>query len=508
MQRIVRRVLAIIPAVLLQLFWYGILLYWLVPYAGFLSVLLSIASLVYVLCLLTSRIESSYKTLWLLIILSMPLMGAFLYFCFGNKRTAKPLRKKLQTVPPPPPFPEENNILSAVATQEPRLAQTFQYVQEVTGFLVCPVEEATYYPLGEQLFSAMLEGLEQAERFIFVEYFIIASGKMWDSMVEIMARKAKQGVDVRVMYDDFGSLTTYGLKNILELRQKGIKCIPFNPLLFIKGTLNYRDHRKMLVIDGRIAFSGGVNLADEYINAYQKYGHWKDIGFRLTGTAVLSYVWMFTEFWNAFSEPPDEKIPDTLLQSCLEKDYTTQSIENGAVLSYYDSPLRTEAISNELYIELLSQAKEYAWFFTPYLMPGDELLNAFVRAAHRGIDIRIILPGIPDKKVIYRMSRSYYTVLLEAGIKIYEYTPGFVHAKGCLIDDIIGTVGTVNLDYRSLYLHFENNSIFYKASLLADWKADFLATQAQCRERTTENVAGNFGKWFLDGILRIFAPLC
>ena len=264
----------------------------------------------------------------------------------------------------------------------------------------------------------------------------------------------------------------------------------------------------MLIVDGTVAFSGGVNLADEYINAYPKYGHWKDIGFRLTGAAVLPYVWMFMEFWNAFSEPPDEKISNALLLSCIEQNQTARTIEKGAVLSYYDSPLRTEAVSNELYIELLSLAKQYAWFFTPYLMPGDELLNAFVRAARRGIDIRIILPGIPDKKIIYRMSRSYYTVLLEAGIKIYEYTPGFVHSKGCLIDDTMGTIGTVNLDYRSLFLHFENNSVFYKADLLADWKADFLATQAQCRERTLENVTEGFGKWFLDGILRIFTPLC
>jgi len=507
-KKIARRVLAILPAVLLQFLWYGILLYWLAPYAGLLSVLLSVASLIYVLYLLTSRIESSYKTLWLLVILSMPLMGTFLYFCFGNKRTAKPLRKKLRTVPCPPSVPGENAVLSAVASEEPRLAQTFHYVQKTTGFPVCPVDEATYYPLGEQLFSAMLEALKQAERFIFVEYFIIAPGKMWDTMVEIMARKAKQGVDVRVIYDDFGSITTYGLKNILELRQKGIQCIPFNPLLFIKGTLNYRDHRKMLIVDGRIAFSGGVNLADEYINAYPKYGHWKDIGFRLTGAAVLPYVWMFTEFWNAFSEPPDDKISDTLLLSCMEETPMARTIEKGVVLSYYDSPLRMEDVSNELYIELLSLAKRYAWFFTPYLMPGDELLNAFIRAARRGIDIRIILPGIPDKKIIYRMSRSYYTVLLEAGIKIYEYTPGFVHAKGCLIDDTVGTIGTVNLDYRSLFLHFENNSIFYQAALLADWKNDFLATQAQCQERTLKNVEGSFGKWIIDGILRIFTPLC
>lgn len=260
----------------------------------------------------------------------------------------------------------------------------------------------------------------------------------------------------------------------------------------------------MLIIDDKVAFSGGVNLADEYINQVEKFGHWKDIGFRLTGPGVQSFTRMFTEFWSAFATEP---IPSECLApaSSLPEVSTRQ----GFVISYYDSPLRHQAVSNEVYIDLLSQAKQYAYFFTPYLMPGEALLNAFVRAAHRGVDVRIIMPGIPDKKLVFRMSHSFYPVLLEAGVKIYEYTPGFVHAKGCIIDDIAGTIGTVNLDYRSLFLHFENNSLFYDAPILHDIKADFLNTQTQCRKmRLGENVKMNFWHWLLDGILRIFAPLC
>ena len=234
----------------------------------------------------------------------------------------------------------------------------------------------------------------------------------------------------------------------------------------------------------------------------EKFGHWKDIGFRITGAPVQNYTRMFTEFWNAFSK---SRIPvhEPALPAMAETGGA-----NGYVLSYYDSPVDAEDISNTLYVELLSQAERYAWFYTPYLMLGDTLMDAFVRAARRGVDVRIIMPGVPDKKVVYRMSRSYYAALLEAGVRIFEYTPGFVHAKGCVIDDVVGTIGTVNLDYRSLFLHFENNSLFCGAPLLADFKADFLATQEQCAERTKDNVKKGFFKWVLDGILRIFAPLC
>lgn len=501
MKKVIRRVLAILPAIALQFVWFYILAKFLASWTMLINVALSVLSLLFVLYLITKHGEGSYKTLWLLVILAFPILGAALYLLFGNKRTAWPLRRKIDKAAPLPPQELDSRLYPFLNEQDPRIAETFHYIQTITGFVPTFNQEAEYYPLGDLLFPAMLEELEKAERFIFVEYFIVEPGKMWDSMVEIMARKAAQGVAVRLLYDDLGSIATYSGDNAKELWQKGIQCIPFNPLIFIKGTLNYRDHRKMLVIDNRVAFSGGINLADEYINQREKFGHWKDIGFRITGPAVENYTRMFAEFWNAFGKQP---IP----QEFLDAEPSEGGVD-GCVLSYYDSPLRSQAASNELYVELLSQAKEYAWFFTPYLMLGDTLLDAIIRAARRGVDVRIIMPGIPDKKLVFRMSHSFYPVLLEAGVKIYEYTPGFVHAKGCIIDDVVGTVGTVNLDYRSLFLHFENNTLFYQASLLKDLKADFLNTQKLCREmRLGENVKRNFWHWTLDGILRIFAPLC
>lgn len=505
MKKIIRRVFTILPAVLLQLAWIYTLLQWLAPWAALLNLLLSIMALFFVLCIITKQDEGTYKILWLLVILTFPLPGAALYAFLGNRRTTKPLRKKLEATVIKPQKEDLNSAAAygELSRENPRMAQLFRYIQNTTGFPVYANEEAQYYPLGDELFPAMLDALEKAERFIFVEYFIVKPGVMWDSMVEIMARKAAQGVTVRVLYDDFGSISTYSGDNVRELWEKGIPCVPFNPLIFVKGTLNYRDHRKMLVVDGRTAFSGGVNLADEYINQDRRFGHWKDIGFRLTGPAVQNYTRMFAEFWNAFAAEP---VPMELLTPPENHQRTGG---RGYVVSYYDSPLRAQAVSNEVYIDLLSQARNYAYFFTPYLMPGEALLNAFVRAARRGVDVRILMPGIPDKKLVFRMSHSFYPVLLEAGVKIYEYTPGFVHAKGCVIDGIAGTIGTVNLDYRSLFLHFENNSLFYGAPVLQDLRDDFLTTQSRSREmRLGENVKVNFRHWMLDGILRIFAPLC
>ena len=504
MKKIIRRIFFILPTVILQLVWLYIVFTWLAPWAAAINLLLSVLSFLFVLYIATKRDEGTYKILWLLVILTAPIPGTVLYLLFGNKRTTKPLRRRLEKAVRPQSLADDTQqIYQDLEANDRRMGQTFRYVQNMTGFPPCINSQADYFPLGDELFPVMLEEMKKAERFIFVEYFIVENGLMWDSMVEIMAEKAAQGVDVRVMYDDLGSISTYSKENVKTLHKKGIKCIAFNPLTYIKGTLNYRDHRKIMVIDGKVAFSGGVNLADEYINHVEKFGHWKDIGFRLTGPGVENYTRMFTEFWNAFSKTP---IPSELL---LEVPQSTPKTQDGYVLSYYDSPLRNQPVSNELYIELLSQAKDYAWFFTPYLMLGDALLDAFVRAARRGIDVRIIMPGVPDKKLIFRMSHSFYSVLLEAGVKIYEYTPGFVHAKGCVVDDMVGTVGTVNLDYRSLFLHFENNSLFYQASLLKAMKSDFLNTQTQCREmKLGENVKINFRRWILDGILRIFAPLC
>lgn len=502
MSKMLRRVLTVIPAAAVQALWILLLVKWLSPYAAYITLALSVAAVLLVLFIIIKRDETAYKVLWLLVILTVPVAGALLYLLFGNRRTARPLRKRLRRVQEagqPAPLPCGGTPFEG----EKRMEQTVRWLEHKTGYPLMRAEDVRYYPLGDAMYPDMLTDLRAAKKTIYLEYFIIEPGEMWQSIVDILAQKVREGLDVRVMYDDLGSISTFNFSNALALEKLGIRCVTFNPLLALKGTANYRDHRKMLIVDDAVAYSGGVNLADRYINREHPYGHWKDTGFRLTGAPVRSFTHMFLTFWNAFSLQKEEPMPMPPAAAAAEP-----AAQDGWVLSYYDSPLNSEATSNRLYIDLLSQATDYAWFFTPYLMLGDDLLDAMLAAAQRGVDVRIIMPGIPDKKLIFRMSRSFYQVLLTGGVKIYEYTPGFVHAKSLVCDDRAATVGTVNLDYRSLFLHFENNSLFYRGSIVARVKEDFLATQSQCRAVEACDMKRYSRRWIVDGVLRIFAPLC
>lgn len=502
MSKMLRRVLTVIPAAAVQALWILLLVKWLSPYAAYITLALSVAAVLLVLFIIIKRDETAYKILWLLVILTVPVAGALLYLLFGNRRTARPLRKRLRRVQEagqPAPLPCGGTPFEG----EKRMEQTVRWLEHKTGYPLMRAENVRYYPLGDAMYPDMLTDLRAAKKTIYLEYFIIEPGEMWQSIVDILAQKVREGLDVRVMYDDLGSISTFNFSNALALEKLGIRCATFNPLLALKGTANYRDHRKMLIVDDAVAYSGGVNLADRYINREHPYGHWKDTGFRLTGAPVRSFTHMFLTFWNAFSLQKEEPMPMPPAAAAAEP-----AAQDGWVLSYYDSPLNSEATSNRLYIDLLSQATDYAWFFTPYLMLGDDLLDAMLAAAQRGVDVRIIMPGIPDKKLIFRMSRSFYQVLLTGGVKIYEYTPGFVHAKSLVCDDRAATVGTVNLDYRSLFLHFENNSLFYRGSIVARVKEDFLATQSQCRAVEACDMKRYSRRWIIDGVLRIFAPLC
>ncbi len=517
MKKIIGRVLVVLLPVILQIAWY-IMLFAVIDrslygYLGdIITIVFTVLAVLFVLMLVSKREESSYKLLWVITILALPVPGAILYLTLGNKKTGSRLKKKLskssETLAANSFLGEGEQgktqnkvILSEIKNDDLRLGQTLEHLSESTCFPIVPNGTTKYYPLGEDMFPDMLNDLKEAKKYIYIEYFIIQSGKFWDSIVDVLELKSGEGVDVRVMYDDLGSIGTYSVADIKTLKSKGIKCIAFNPFFLLKSQLNNRDHRKIMVIDGVVAYSGGVNLADEYINEIEKFGQWKDIGFRLTGPAVRSYTYMFAEFWDAFSV---DKIPDDLLLRSSSKEEVTG---NGYVLPFYDSPMRPEPASNLLFTEALSMATDYVWFYTPYLMLGDALFDAFIRAAKRGVDVRIIMPGIPDKKMVYRIGRSYYEDLLKAGIKIYEYTPGFVHAKAFLMDDKLCGIGTVNLDYRSLFLHFECSSIFYKSDILNDLKKDYLESQAKSRQRTLEDVKKGFFGRLLDSALRVIAPL-
>ncbi len=358
--------------------------------------------------------------------------------------------------------------------------------------------------MGQAYFEALLEELEKAEKFIFMEYFIIEEGQMWNSILEILKRKAKQGVEVRIIYDDFGCMMTLPKNYNKKLEEYGIKCSIFNPANPIFTVIyNNRTHRKITVIDGKVAFTGGLNLADEYINKVEKFGYWKDTGILIKGEGVWSFTTMFLNIWN-FLIKSDE---DYSLYKCNEfKEY--ENLSDGYVIPFSDSPLDKEIVSSNVYIALINNATKYVYITTPYLIIDHEMTSALCYAAKRGIDVRIITPHIPDKKVVFEVTRSNYPILIEAGVKIYEYLPGFMHAKSFVVDDLYSVIGTINLDYRSLFLHFECGIWIYNSKTIFDIKKDFLSTIEECKLITLEEATNISGlKELLRAILKVFAPL-
>ncbi len=376
-----------------------------------------------------------------------------------------------------------------------------RYITEYAGFPITRRNNIRYYPLGELAFESMLESLEKAKEFIFLEYFIICPGTMWNKILEVLKRKVKEGVEVRVIYDDAGCIATLNKNYDKELEKMGIKCVIFNKLHPISGVImNNRDHRKILVIDGKVAFSGGINLADEYININSPYGHWKDNGIKVEGEAVWSYTVMFLTMWNAF------KKDDPDFNKYKKEDYKKIK-ENGIAIPYAETPLDNDQTGEDIYLNIINQAHEYVYIFTPYLIIDTDVINALILASKRGVDVRLIIPGIPDKKIVYTLTESYLEMLIKGGVKIYKYTKGFVHGKVFISDDKIATVGTINLDFRSLYLHFECGLYLEDVDCIKEIKKDFVETLKESHQVTEKEATPKFFKSIWQAILRLFAPL-
>ncbi len=453
--------------------------------------------------IVNSDINPSYKIAWILTILTFPIFGVMFYIFFGYSHSGERLRKKMNFYQK-----EERNILkqnedtadNLSGINEPARKQA-DYLYKFGGYPVYQNSDAEYFPTGEDKFKAMTEELEKAEKFIFLEYFIISEGEMWNTILDILVRKAEEGVDVRLIYDDIGCLLTLPYKYDQELEKKGVKCRVFNKFRPILSTkMNNRDHRKILIIDGNTAFTGGVNLADEYINRYEKHGHWKDSAVMIKGQAVWSFTLMFLTMWNFLTNTEED--PAKYRPNCPYEN------ENGFIVPFTDSPLDNEPVGENVYMNIVNSAKRYVYITTPYLIIDNEMQSALILAAKSGIDVRIITPHIPDKWYVHCVTKAYYRILTKYGVRIYEYTPGFIHAKNFVCDDKFGVVGTINLDFRSLYLHFECAAWMYKTSCIADIKADFLKTLEECEEITyehclKENFFVRIGRMFL----RLLAPL-
>lgn len=501
------RTMIVAMAILVQLLWILSLLSGMIVKHSFINTIIQLVAILVVLIIVNKRSNPSYKIVWSFMLLSIPIVGLLIYFIFGRSELTRYTRKRMEIINTEmeKELPDGMQYMEELKQKDKNIYNQVKYISDWASFPVYRNTETKYYPVGEKMFSDILEALKSAQHFIFMEYFIVEEGRMFNPILDILKEKAAQGVDVRFIYDDFGCVTTLPAKYYETMQSYGIQCVKFNPLYPVMSVImNNRDHRKILVVDGKIGFTGGINLADEYINEVERFGYWKDTGLRLVGDAVWSFTVMFLEMWSYITKSPQGDI-----RRFQPKTYQTRRFEDdGYVQPYDDSPLDHETSGENIYMNIISRAKDYVYIFTPYLIPDHEMIKCLQNSAKSGVDVRIIMPGIPDKKIVYWMGQSYYEELLECGVKIYQYKPGFVHAKCFVCDDEIATVGSINMDYRSLYLHFECGVWMYQSQAVAQVREDMMDTLKECEEVTMEFCRNRPAVIrTLLGVLKIFAPL-
>lgn len=448
--------------------------------------------------------NAGFKLPWIIAILAFPVLGLCLYFLFGRPGATKHMREHFEKIDADleGTLKQDEEVLKNLEETDFAAANQARYVWNYAGYPIWQNTDVEFHKTAEEGLEAQKRELKKAKHFIFMEYHAIEESSAFLELKEILVQKVKEGVEVRVFYDDVGSFVFINNDFIKRMESVGIQCRVFNPMHpFLNIFMNNRDHRKITVIDGKVGFTGGYNLAEEYFNRTHPYGYWKDTGVMLTGDAVRNLTVMFLEMWNAV------KKTDTDYEKYLPRvEYTAK--EHGFVQPYADSPLDHETTGENVYMNLIKNAKHEIFFTTPYLIITDEMSRELRMAAKRGVDVRIVTPGIPDKKMVYQMTRSYYSELARSGVRIYEYTPGFIHAKQCVCDRQAATVGTINLDYRSLYLHFENGVYLYHYDAVAKIREDFdeifaASTEVTEKYNRRKSVLARMGR----GVLRLFSPL-
>ena len=477
---------------------------WLNRYLSWFSAVLAVFTLAMVIYLFNNSMDATAKLTWMFLIAILPIPGAAMLWFTQRNFIHRKLTDRVNELigDTKDSIAQRPEVTDALQNDGSGTDDLCTYLARSGCFPAFDMTEVIYFPSGEAKFAALLTELEKAERSIFMEYFIIEEGYMWGKILQILIEKAKAGLDVRVMYDGMCEVTTLPVNYWKRLEEHGIRAKAFSPIRpVVSSHYNYRDHRKILVIDGKVAFNGGVNLADEYINRRERFGHWKDTALMLRGDAAKAFTLMFLQMWNI-----DEKEPDLI---CFPENISDTPIEtDGYVIPYGDSPLDHDKVGEMVYMDILNRADRYVHVMTPYLILDGELETALKYAAQRGIDVKLILPGIPDKKIAYAFAKAHYRSLTEAGVRIYEYTPGFVHAKVFVSDDCKAVTGTINLDYRSLYHHFECATYLYKVPCIADIEQDFQQTLAECREVTAESIRHEKLMYKLIGsLMRFLAPL-
>ena len=496
------RILFVALALLFQVGWLLLMILVLNEHSATISAMTGVLSAVVVLKLYGKQTNAAMKMPWIMLILLFPVMGLSLYLMFellgdpGISRRMRMVRQRLGKG-----LVQKEQTLDKLKKVDLSVANQFQYLWRNAGYPVYENTGIQYFAEGVDAFAAMKQDLEKAKAFIFMEYFIVEDRSSFRELQEILVRKHREGVEVRLLYDDIGSVGYVNLAFAKRLNDAGIRCIPFNPALPVLNLfMNHRDHRKITVIDGKVGFTGGYNLADAYFDRERPYGKWKDTGLRIEGEAVKSLTAIFLELWDVTTrEKGDPKKYLDIVHPVEAKGY---------VQPFGDDPMGTERLAKSAYMNLFARARKSLYIITPYLIIPDDMSSALRLAAKRGVDVRIITPGIPDKKTVYAVTRSYYGELVRQGVRVFEYSPGFCHAKQCICDGEIALIGTSNLDYRSLYHHFENNVLLYDCQVVEDIARDFEEIFPQCREVTEQYRTGSRKILMLwQCILRLFAPL-
>ena len=502
MKERIKRIIFIVLCIFLQVFFTVTIFTLFSEYFGLVEFLLRFISALIVLSIIKNSNKLSSNISWIILIMLSPIFGTILFIMvtdnlYHNKMLRTFIKKSDEIKDY---LIQDDKVLKEIGKRDTHVYGQMKYIS-TSGFPVYNNDGVKYYKLGEEAFPVMKEELEKAKKFIFMEYFIIAEGKMWDEILEILKRKVKEGVEVRVIYDDFGCITTLDNGYDKYLESMGIKCICFNklnPVLSIFA--NNRDHRKILVIDGNVAFSGGINIADEYINHKVRFGIWKDNAIMVKGEATWNFTIMFLNVWNIYRNEDSD-------YNKYKPSHKNNKKEDGFVIPYASNPLQKESLGEDVYLNIVNQANKYLYIFTPYLIINSDMISSLVLASKRGVDVKIITPGIPDKKIVNMLTKSYYEILIKNGIEIYEYTPGFIHSKVFVCDDAIATVGTINLDYRSIDLNFECGVYLFEAKEITEVKEDAIETIGESHLVTLEEAKSNFFKKIGQAFLRLFAPL-
>lgn len=473
-----------------------------VPYF-YIAIILTIVGIV--IKIISSNENPDYKVPWIVFVITLPIVGMMLYFLFSKRVLPKKIIKRLELIKTPVQYDNHNDNLNSLANENKLIATQAVSLCSISDSHLYKNNELKYYDVGEKMFSDMIKELKNAQEFIFLEYFIIEEGKFWNSILDILIDKAKNNVEVKVIYDDIGCMSTLPGHYYKDLKKHNISAIPFSKLRgTADGEFNNRSHRKILVIDGKVGFTGGVNIADEYINEIERFGHWKDTGIRIIGDSVNELTRLFLiDYYLNYKKGIDfdfNKYYRFGVNNCNENNY---------IIPFGDGPkpIYDKNVGKMVIMNLLSHATNYVYITTPYLIIDNELLCAIENASYRGVDVRIVIPHIPDKKMVFEMTRSTAQVLMKANVKIYEYTLGFVHAKQYIADDCVGMIGTINLDYRSLTHHFENGVWVYGKNFVKDLKDDFNDIFEKSELMNGKyNKVGIF-KRFFRAVLKIFSPL-